>query len=97
METDLPPIQYDLHNSQDTTIHFKTRLGDKECSVRFIFHPFRRKCNLTYHEYELCCSLPHDILEETICKQSIVKVAQRLYEICFSKTAGYKLDVLESE
>jgi hypothetical protein len=96
-EPDLPPDEYDLHSLQDTTILFRTSIGDQECDVQLIFHPFRRTCNLTYHEYEVRCFLPRGTPRDAVCKRSVVKAAQRIYEMCFSKKAGYKLDVLESE
>jgi hypothetical protein len=89
--------QHTLHPSQDTVIHFTTIVNDKECKVRFIFHPFRRQCNLTYHEYEIHCLILLGASETTVPRRPIIEVALRLYEIYFFKNAGYKLDLLESE
>jgi len=89
--------QHTLHPSQDTIIHFTTIVIDKEYKVRFIFRPFRRQCNLTYHEYEIHCLIPFGASETTVPKRSIIEVAQRLYLIYFFKNTGYKLDLLESE
>jgi len=88
--------QYTFHLSLNTTIHFTTIVNGKECTVRFTFHPFRRYCNLTYHEYDIQCSIPFGI-SDTLCKRSIVEVAQRIYERYFFQNARYKLALLESE
>ena len=90
-------IQHELNISEDTTIIFTTIVNKGEYGVRFVFHPFRRLCNITYHEYEIQCSVPSSTSEKTVCKRSIINVAQRLYELYFFKNAGYKLDLLESE
>lgn len=87
------PRQKTLHHSLDTTLHFTTIVNDKECTVYFIFRPFRRECNLTYHEYEIQCWIPVG----TVDKQPIIEIAQRLYEVYFSQNAGYKLQLLRSE
>ncbi|KAH8797817.1 hypothetical protein F5884DRAFT_147134 [Xylogone sp. PMI_703] len=51
-------IQYSLHPTEETSINFTTTIDDECYKVRFVFKPFRRKCNLTYHEYEIHCSTP---------------------------------------
>jgi hypothetical protein len=91
------PTQHAFHQSLDTTIGFTTIIDNKECIVRFIFHPFRRHCNITYHEYEIQCTIPFSMSEKTVCRGSIIQVAQRLYDIHFFQNAGYKLALLESE
>ena len=94
--TSLNP-QNSLHLTLDTTINFTTIVNDVQCTIRFVFRPFRRDCNLTYHEYEIQCSIPSGKSETTVCKQSIIEVAQQLYEQYFFKNAGYRLALLESE
>ena len=91
------PGEYILHQSQYTTIYFTTALGDKWCDICFIFKPFRRACNLVYHEYEIHCLIPHGTPEETICKRLIIAVAQKVYDDYFLKNAGYKVALLETE
>lgn len=93
----MSPDQYTLHDSQDSVIQFRTTVDYMPCEVSLIFQPFRRRCNLTYHEYEIYCLIPHDTPNEALCRRSIIEIAQRLYEIHFSKNAGYKLELLETE
>ena len=89
--------QKTLHSSQATLIHFTTTVDDTLCDVSFTFTPFRRLCNLTYHEYEIHCSIPHGTPHGGLRRRSIIDIAQRLYEIYFSKNAGYRLELLETE
>jgi hypothetical protein len=92
-----PALQYTLHLSRDTVIHFTTIVNGKECKARFIFHPFRRDCNITYHEYKIQCSIPSGVSETAAYKRLVIEVAQRIYEVHFSTNAKYTLALLESE
>ncbi len=91
--------QYHLDETQKTIIRFLITVIDILCTVHLIFSPFRRSCNLTYHEYEVDCLVPSDAAREVVSqsKHSIILEAQRLYDVCFSANAGYKLVILEPE
>jgi hypothetical protein len=93
--THIPATQYSLHPVQDTIIHFTTIVNGRACEVLFIFHPFRRACNIIYHEYEIKCSIPCGMPEEGAYKHSIIEVAQQIYEIYFLKNARYNLALLD--
>lgn len=97
----LPRLQYanqkTLHSSQTTLIHFTTTVDDTPCDVSFTFTPFRFLCNLTYYKYEIHCLIPHSTPHERLRRRSIIDIAQRLYEIHFSKSAGYRLELLETK
>jgi hypothetical protein len=91
--------QYPLHHHTDTAIRFSTTVNDIPCTVCLVFKPFRRRCNLTYHEYEISCLIPHGASVEDVSqsKLSIAAGAQRLYDKCFFTNAGYKLAILQNE
>jgi len=91
--------QYPLHKTHGTIIRFSITVTGILCVVRLVFSPFRRSCNLTYHEYEIVCLVPSDACREVVSrsKPSIIVAAQQLYDKCFSANAGYKLEILETE
>jgi hypothetical protein len=86
-----PVIQYSLDPSRDTIILFTTLVDNTQCDVRFTWHPFRRTCGITYHEYELYCS------PDVSSKSSIIEVAQLIYERHFFKNAGYRFALSDTE
>jgi len=67
--------QHVFHLSRDTLIKFTIIINGHPCIVQFIWHPFRRICNLTYHEYKICCSAPLSVFDGLLWKQSIIEVA----------------------
>jgi len=85
-----------LHASKDTVIRFSIS-SQQLCEVDLVFHPFRRDCNLTYHEYKIICAFPLGTPKDTSYKSSIIGIAHRLYENHFIQNAGFKLQLLEEE
>ncbi|KUJ13174.1 uncharacterized protein LY89DRAFT_784933 [Mollisia scopiformis] len=89
-------IQYTL-GDEEVVVRFSTIVHQTECEVRLIFHPFRRRCNITYHEYSLHCRVPFSLSQVPVHRSPIIKIAQGIYDKFFRDNAGYKFSLLAKE